>query len=122
MDKQPDRERTERELKASVAALAAGLLQVIAGDASVHEVPRRIEEAAHAMLEHVGAGGPLLNIIAQALDVEGSVLIARGFRSLISSEDQDRETIEGLHEDAIEAIQAGAVLEVAAVLEGNRIK
>jgi hypothetical protein len=115
-------ERTQRELKARITELAAGLLQAIAGGGSLHQLPRQIEDAARAVRKHVAAGGSASRLIAQALNIEDAVVIAERLRSVMSCDDEERATIETLHEYAIEVVRTGAVREAAAVLEGNRIK
>src|SRR5262245_1112032 len=99
MDQQRERKRSERELKASIAELAAALLEAIAGGRRLHKVPRQIEKAARAIRAHGDADGAGLTFIVEALTIEDTVAIAQRFRSLISCEEQDRETVESLHED-----------------------
>jgi len=113
MDEQGDRERGERNLKASIAELAAGLLDVIGGNCSdLHEVSCKIGRAALAIRQHADVSGSALSsLLAQALSIEDSTVIAQKFCCLISSQDQDRETIDGLYEEALEATRTGAIRE-----------
>ena len=113
MAEQGERERTERELKARIAELAAGLLDVVGGSSGdLHEVPCKIEQAALAIREHADVSGSALSsLLAQALSIDDSTVIAQKFCCLISSQDQDRETIDGLYEEALEAIRTGAIPE-----------
>jgi hypothetical protein len=121
MDHQSERELLQRELKARIKELATGLLQVIAGTGSSHEVACLVEQAAHSIRQHVDAGGSAEKLIAQALGVVDAIALADTIRNLGSS-DEDRASIETLHDCALSAIRTGALREVAAVLEGSRIK
>jgi hypothetical protein len=112
----------ERQLKARITELAAGLLHAIGGGGSLHEVPRQIEEAAHAIRAHGDTGDSAVKLIAQALNIEDAHVIAKRFRSILAFEDHERDCIESVQEYSLEAIRTGAVREAAAMLEGNKVK
>jgi len=111
------------ELRASITQLATGFLHIISGDGPVHQLPRQIEEAARAIRQHVELGGSAEKLLAQVLDTrDGFALAEKIRRSIFSTNKADRDSIECLHERALDAIRISAVREAAAVLEGNRIK